>query len=232
MSSAPRLATAPFEIYTLAHVSRMGGQTANTLRELARGLQTCSDDSIYHHTIVAMRNHLVLTDQISNDFAQWAKTSLHREDLASHLSMAEITDCRTLGDLRNALGEIVRAYMEARPEAADAPAEHPFYFCEGMEVAVPLASAARTLEEFRRCLQTMNGESFYLHFVAPRTRQEMQSNDFSVWLDKSLGLTELAAKINEIDVMDCTLEGAREKILQLLDAEKEEPLRAAEASSR
>jgi len=30
---------APFEIYTLAHVSRMGGQTANTLGELARGLE-------------------------------------------------------------------------------------------------------------------------------------------------------------------------------------------------
>jgi hypothetical protein len=30
-------------------------------------------------------------------------------------------------------------------------------------------------------------------------------------------LHELAAKINEIDVMDSMLEGAREKILQLLD---------------
>jgi hypothetical protein len=67
----------------------------------------------------------------------------------------------------------------------------------------------------------MSGESFYLHFVASRTRQEMQSNDFSEWLEKSLGLRELAAKINEIDVMDSTLEGAREKILQLLEVEKE-----------
>jgi hypothetical protein len=160
MSTGTRLAKAPFEIYTLAHVSRMGGQTANTLRELAYGLETCSDESIYHHTIVAMRSHLVLADKLTNDFAQWARTSLHRDDLADRLSMADTTDCRTLGDLRNALLEIVRAYMEGFPESADEPSEGAFYFCEGMEVAVPLESTARTLDEFRKCVQEMNGESF------------------------------------------------------------------------
>ena len=57
-----------------------------------------------------------------------------------------------------------------------------FYFCEGMEVVVPLELTARTLEEFRNCVREMSGESFYPHFVALRTRHEMQSNDFSVWL--------------------------------------------------
>jgi len=147
MSTGTRLAKAPFEIYTPAHVSRMGGPNANTLRELARGLETCSDESIYHHTIVAMRSHLMLTDKLTNDFAQWARTSLHKEELSDRLSMTDITDCRTLGDLRNALVEIVRAYMEALPEAADEVAENPFCFCEGMEVAVPLEAAARTLKD-------------------------------------------------------------------------------------
>ena len=225
MSTGTGSARAPFEIYTLAHVSRVGGQSANTLRELASGLETCSDESIYHHTIVAMRNHLAITDRLTNDFAQWARTSLHKEDLADRLSMTDITECRTLGDLRDVLVENVRAYMEAFPETADQAAENPFDFCEGMEVAVPLESAARTLEEFRKCVQEMNGESFYLHFVAPRTRHEQQSNDFSVWLEKSLGLRGLAAKINELDVMDSTLEGAREKILELLDQEQEAHLK-------
>ena len=174
-----------------------------------------------------MKNHQAVMDGLTNDFAQWSRTSLHKEDLADRLSIAEITDCRTLGDLRKTLSEIVRAYMEAHPEAADEAAEHAFDFCEGMEVAVPLESAARTLEEFRKCVQEMNGESFYLHFVEPRTRHEQQSNDFSVWLEKSLGLRGLAAKINEIDVMDCTLEGARGKILELLDQEQEARVKLA-----
>jgi uncharacterized protein DUF5752 len=231
MSTGTKVAVAPFETYTLAHVSRMGGQTASTLRELAEGLETCSDESIYHHTIVAIRNQLVLTDSVTNDFVQWARTSLKREELASHLAMADMKDCQSIGDLRGALCEIVRAYMEARPETADEAAENPFYFCEGMDLAVPLRSTARTLEEFRQCVLEMSGESFYLHFVASRTRREIQSNDFSVWLKKSLGLGELAAKINEIDVMDSTLDGAKEKILDLLDAERDARLKVTSAKS-
>jgi len=231
MSSDSRLAKAPFEIYALAHVSRMGGQAAATLRELADGLETCSDESIYNHTIVAMRSYLVLSEEVTNDYARWAQTSLRREDLAAHLAMADMKDCQTIGDLRAALCNIVRAYIEARPESADQRAENPFYFCEGMEVAVPLEATARTLEEFRQCVREMRGESFYLHFVAPRTRHENRSNDFSEWLEKSLGMHELAAKINEIDVMDSTLEGAREKILELLGAEKDAPLKVTAAGS-
>ena len=47
----------------------------------------------------------------------------------------------------------------------------------------------------------------------------MQNNDFSIWLSESLGLHELARKINEIDLTAHTLESARESILQLIDAE-------------
>ena len=97
MSTGTRLATAPFEIYTLAHVSRMGGQTANTLRELAFGLETCSDESIYHHTIVAMRSHLALADKLTNDFAQWTRNSLHNDELAVRLSKVDVTDGQSLG---------------------------------------------------------------------------------------------------------------------------------------
>ena len=90
---------------------------------------------------------------------------------------------------------------------------------------MPLEAAAHTLEEFRQCVQEMKSESFYLHFVAPRTRQEKLSNGFSEWLEKSLGMRRLAARINEIDVTDSTLEGARERILELLDAEMGAPLK-------
>jgi len=84
---------------------------------------------------------------------------------------------------------------------------------------VPVDARARTLEEFRQCIEEMSGESFYLHYVAPRTRRGQQSNDFSVWLENNLGLGALARKINEIDLMDSTLDGARERILELIDLE-------------
>ncbi len=42
---------------------------------------------------------------------------------------------------------------------------------------------------------------------------------------------ELAAKINEIDVMDSMLEGARKKILHLLDLGKEADLNVTAAGN-
>jgi hypothetical protein len=53
-----------------------------------------------------------------------------------------------------------------------------------------------------------------------------------MWLEKSRSLPELAAKINEIEVMDSTLEGARGKILQLLDLRKEADLNVTAAGNQ
>ena len=230
MTTETQIAKAPFELYTLAHVTRRRGQTASTPRELLESFETCSDESIYHHVIVAMRSQLGVTGRVSNDFAQWAVCSLKREELGERLAMADL-DCQTIADLRKALCEIVRAYLEAFPASADEIAENPFYFCEGMDVEVPVDSRARTLEEFRQCVEEMSGESFYLHFVAPRTRREQHSNDFSVWLETNLGLGDLARGINEIDLMDSTLEGARERILELIDVERGKELRAKAAGA-
>jgi hypothetical protein len=218
MTTDTRIAKAPFELYTLAHVTRRRGQTATTPKELLAALESCSDESIYHHVILAMRSQLGGSGRVSNDFAQWAACSLKREELGERLANADL-DCETIADLRRAICGVVRSYLEQFPGAADETAESPFYFCEGMEVAVPVDSSARTLEEFRQCIEEMGGESFYLHFVAPRTRREQQSNDFSVWLESSLGLDALARKINEIELEGRTLEEARERILELIDLE-------------
>jgi hypothetical protein len=72
MSVETRIAKTPFELYTLAHVTRRRGQTASTPRELLASLATCSDESIYHHVIVAMRSQLGVTGRVLNDFAQRA----------------------------------------------------------------------------------------------------------------------------------------------------------------
>jgi Family of unknown function (DUF5752) len=230
MSSDSRLAKAPFEIFALAHVSRMGGQAAATLRELADGLETCSDESIYNHTIVAMRSYLVLSEEVTNDYARWAQTSLRREDLAAHLAMADMKDCQTRRSAGRSVEHCSRVYRGAAgiggPEGGES-----VLFLRGNGGCGALGSDGAPLEEFRQCVREMRGESFYLHFVAPRTRHENRSNDFSEWLEKSLGMHGLAAKINEIDVMDTTLEGAREKILELLGAEKDAPLKVTAAGS-
>jgi len=219
MSAGPRLAVAPFEIYTLAHVTRSSGQSANSANELLAALANCSDESIYHHTIAALRTRFASSERLLNDYAQWAYDQLGRSDLGDQMAMVDSQEFQTIGQLRNALCEALANFQSANPGAAREPAKRPFSLCEGMDVRVPVDQMARNLAELRKGIEGMSGESFYLHFVASRARADGQGNDFSLWLRNSLGLGKLAAKIDEIDVMEGTLEDAREKLLALIDVE-------------
>lgn len=218
MSTGTRLAAEPFEFYTLAHVTRSGGRTANTLQELLAGLKKSSDESIYHHTIASL---YATPRPALNDYAQWAAAGLKRNDLAERLSAVDSHEFDTIGDLRAALIEIVSSYMEENPSAAGEHAQEDFQFCEGIDLPVPLDESANTLGELRRRIEEMSEESFYLHFVAARARTEEHSNDFSLWVSKYLGLEKLARSFDEIDMTKNTLDEARQKILTLIDVETE-----------
>lgn len=221
MSAGTRLAVEPFEFYTLAHVTRSRGHSAHTAGELLAALQTCSDESIYHHTIAALRNQYATSEKMLNDYARWAYSELNRPDLGDQLASLDSQEFQTIEELRRTACQVLSEFERANPDAANAPAGKAFSICEGMDVRVPVDAVARDLSELRKCIEGMSGESFYLHFVASRVGEE-QTNDFSLWLRRSLRLEDLAAKIEEIDVMESTLEGAREKVLALIDEETAE----------
>jgi hypothetical protein len=151
-----------------------------------------------------------------NDYARWAYNELKRNDLGDQLAGLDTREFQSIDELRLGVCNILREFALANPGAANTPADKPFSICEGMDVRVPVDAVARDLSELRKCIEGMSGESFYLHFVASRAREE-QTNDFSLWLRRSLRLEELAAKIDEIDMMESTLEAARERVLALLD---------------
>ncbi len=220
MSNGTRTAAEPFQFFTVDGIARTEDRKANTVRELLHGLETCSDDSIYHHMIQVPGNEEFVNGNASNDFAKWVRAMPECGGLSEQLAALDERYYSSIEEMRNDLRGVVGEYLSAYPECADQVAGIPFYFCEGLELCmVPLELTARTLEQFRRSVRTMSIESLYLHFVASASRAEMQNNDFSIWLSESLGLHELARKINEIDLTEHTLESARESILQLIDAE-------------
>jgi Family of unknown function (DUF5752) len=220
MSNGTRAAAEPFQFFTVDGIARTEDRKANTVRELLHGLETCSDDSIYHHMIQVPSSEEFVNGNASNDFAKWVRAMPECGGLSEQLAALDERYYSSIEEMRNDLRRVVGEYLSAYPECADQVARIPFYFCEGLELGmVPLELTARTLEEFRRSVRTMSIESLYLHFVASASRAEMQNNDFSIWLSESLGLHELARKINEIDLTAHTLESARESILQLIDAE-------------
>lgn len=209
----------PFQFATASYLVRIGNQTSRTLLELQEGLESCSDESIFYHTFQSLGRHHFLTEGFSNDFAQWVLGSCNRPALAERLASVDIRDYVSLTELRTDLVRIVKEYCDVNSRVAGQPAFEIFYFCETIEEQVPLGREARNLQEFRAGLEELPHASLQFHFISSRLRLHLRTNDFSQWLLRELGCKELARRINQIDIYTNTLDGARSKILHLVDSE-------------
>lgn len=211
---------APFEFFTVAYLTRIGNICSWTLSEFLAGLEHCSDASIFHHTFQTLSAHHFLTEGFSNDFAQWVLADANRDALAEQLAALDIRDYSSLAALREDLCRVVRDFCRQNPEFAEQTTLEPFYFCESLEVTLPLGLRAFTLEEFREGITRLSHSSFYFHFISSRLRLQLRTNDFSHWLANSLGLFTLADSVNRIDIYTNTLDSARAKLLRLVDRER------------
>jgi Family of unknown function (DUF5752) len=209
----------PFRFVTAAYLTRICNEKANNLAELSHGIEECSDTSIFYHTFQSLSRYHFLTEGFSNDFAQWALASCNRAELAEKLASLDIRDYLALAELRTDLRRLVDDYCQAHPQFAQQSAFEPFYFCEGIEVVVPLGLEARTLEEFCEALRNMSNAAFQYHFIASRLRLQLRTNDFSHWFEAELALSSLAKRANHIDIYTNTLESGREKLLFLAERE-------------
>lgn len=209
----------PFRFVTAAYLTQICPQKAMRLGDLPDALAGCSDASVFYHTFQSLGRYHFLTEGFSNDFAQWALAACNCADLAEFLAALDIRAYLSLADLRGDLQRTVDAYCKGQPERAKQEAFEPFYFCEGIEVTAPLGLEASTLQEFREGLERLSHASFHYHFIASRLRLQLRTNDFSLWLSGELGQEALARRISRIDVYTNTVEGARDKMVALLDQE-------------
>jgi hypothetical protein len=214
------VAETPFEFFAVSYLTRIGNQSAETIAELLQGLQQCSDASIFHHTYQTLGTHHFLTENFSNDFAQWAMADANRNDLGEQLASLDVRDYVSIAALREDLCRIMADFCDSYPEFANQAALERFYFCESVEVTVPLGLRARTLEDFRQGIERLSHAGFYFHFISSRLRLQLQTNDFSHWLADGLGLKTLAESVNHIDIYTNTLEGTRARMLRLIDRER------------
>ena len=192
---------------------------ATTLKELAAGLETCSDASIFFNTFQSLSRHHFLTERFSNDFAQWVLAACNRPELAERLANVDVREYTSLPELRADLRRMVCDYCDSHPQLAAQQAFENFAFCESVGVATPLGFAANTLGEFKDALQKLSHASLNYHFITSRLRLHLQTNDFSHWVENSLGLTNLATQVNRIDIYTNTLDGVRTILTRLIEKE-------------
>jgi len=209
-------AVTPFHFNTAAHLLRIGKERAANLNELLESVRACPEESIFQHTFRTLQEHHFIQQGFSNDFAHWAYVDCHEVGLAERLAGIDVREFTSIAALRERIVEIVAAYLEKNRMAGTREARQPFYFCASDTVVSPTSFVSHTLPEFVSAIEQVSLHSIHYHFIEARLRLKLQSNDFSVWLEREMGLTGISAMLNRIDIYTSTLEGVRQQIVGMM----------------
>ncbi len=209
-------AAEPFQFVAASYLIRIRTERAHTLGEMARFLRSSSDESIFYHTFQSLETHHYST--FSSDFAQWVQAACNEHELAERMATVDLRSIVSIADLREKLAGFVEEHVAAHPAAADRKGFEPFHFCEAVEMTVPLDERASTLEGLTAGIRRQSLHTLHYHFITSRLRLKLETNDFSHWVQHSLGLPALAERLNAIDIYTNTLDGVREEVLDTLAA--------------
>ncbi len=209
--------TAPFEFKQCVSIHKSTGKKAGDLRELRDVIAEASEESIVHHNYqYFLKGHML---EYTNDFAEWVGESLGEKALAEHLSNIDPYDYKEIGALRKELLDIMDAYLDNVPHPKEAMPGDEFYFNETVTLIFPVGIRARSLAEFYAAIKYIEEDCIYYHFYEARIRLGRGSDDFSRWIEDSLGEKDLAGKIRAVDPLMYTPEQIRTFIAGLVEVE-------------
>jgi hypothetical protein len=201
----------PFQFVAASYLVQICRERAATLAELAAGLKTVSDASIFYHTFQSLEEHHYTA--YSSEFAQWVLAACNEYSLAERLATLDVADFVSIDALRAALIRTIDEHLASHPGLEQRVAFEPFFFCEAVEFTVPLEIRATTLLELADGISKLGLQSLHYHFISSRLRLHLKTNDFSYWIDMELGNPALAARLNRIDFHTQTLNGLRDELV-------------------
>lgn len=208
----------PFRFYTRMHLSALTGLRASTLEELLGLIRDVPGACIYHHTHRFLQQHQYLSPEPPNDFAYWTAEILGEGELGERLASVDTVQFSTIRELREKLASTITKYLKENPAAQKrfAREDQQFHFIKSMSFVLPTKYTAANLAEFSDILRKITIDSIYFHMFEARLRLEKGTNDFSRWMEISLGDADLAKKIARLDPYTQTLEDLRATIIQII----------------
>jgi hypothetical protein len=206
-----------FQFMSSASLEMLTGRTASNVAELKEMISTCSESSIFYHTFSALLKMREARAPYNSDFSQWVAENLHAPALAEKLTAVDFAEYQTLEGLRERLLEIIRTYREEQVEGMERSCYEPFYLHDVQRFVYLTDKFAYDLASFRELLPTISIYSVYFHFIESRLSANLDCNDFSEWMEETLDLPDLASQIRKIDISIYTIEGLRQRILDIVD---------------
>lgn len=209
----------PFRFHTRLHLSELTGLRAATLSQLLRLIKEVPGASIYHHTHRFLQQHQYLSPEPPNDFAYWVSGVLGEDELGERLASIDTIQYPTIRSLRDKIASTIEDYLKnnALAKLKFAREGEEFYFIKSVSFVVPTNYIASDLAEFTQVLKKITIESIYFHIFEARLRLEKQTNDFSNWIETSIGDKKLADKISSLDPYTRTLEDLRKTLINIME---------------
>jgi len=209
----------PFKFCTRLHLSELTGLRATTLSQLLVLIKEVPGSCIYHHTHRFLQQHQYLSPEPPNDFAYWVTDILGEDELGEKLVSIDTMRYSTIRDLREKIALTIEDYLRDSPFAKlkFAHSGEEFHFIKSVSFILPTNYIVYDLKEFIGVLRKITFDSIYFHIFEARLRLEKPTNDFSFWIENSLGNKELADKISAFDPYTCTLEDLRNRIIQIVE---------------
>jgi hypothetical protein len=211
----------PFIFYSRLHLIELTGIIAKNIQQLLKNMHTVSGSCIYQHTHHFIQRRQFLSPEPPNDIGYWISEILGDKYLGEEINSIDLMAHTTIRSIREAMiGKIEQALKE-RPQLKklEAPEGQGFSFLKSVSFAFPTQYKASTLKQFAECLKKVTLSSIHFHVFEARLRIGKQTNDFSLWLETSLGKKELADKIGKLDPYSQTDERLRKTIHSLLEKE-------------
>lgn len=202
-------------------IQELLGTRANDEQKLLESIEEVPIDSIYFHTHSYFLRHYYIAGPYSNDFANWAAIQVRDRVLGEKLSSVTPSNEKSLEDIRLELIEIIDQHLISIKSVPFVVYGQPFYFMKSRILKVPTGQTAETLEEFVSALKIADASSIYNHMFEARQRDNKGRSDFSIWLEDSFGLFDLTEQIESLDSYMFSLEGLREKLVEICSKELE-----------
>jgi len=209
----------PFRFFTRLHLSGLTGLKAVTLEELLKLIQEVPGSCIYHHTHRFLQQHQYLSPEPPNDFAYWVGNVLGEHRLGERLASIDTVQFSTIRDLREKIISTIENYLKNNPLAKQkfVDDEEAFHFIKSMSFVLPTHYEVHDLKKFVEILRKVTIDSIYFHIFEARLRLEKKTNDFSFWIETSLGDKELAQQIVQLDPYTHTLEDLRKTLIRIIE---------------
>jgi hypothetical protein len=208
-----------FHFIECFEIKELLGKKADDVEELLELIEEVPSDSIYYHTHSYFLRHFYLTGPYPNDFANWVAIQVRDRVLGEKLGIVMPTGDKSLEDLRNELIEIIDNYLSTMKITPAVVSGQAFYFMQSRIIEVHTGITVNNLEEFVEVLKIIDASAIYNHVFEARVRDWQGRSDFSIWLDEILHTTELSKKLEMIDCYMYSLEGLRNKLIDLCKQE-------------